>query len=593
MSLTALLYESDGTSLVRELTCSRIEVTCDRRRPIRRTCDIELAGTDEAADVRVLGRMVRVQDGSNDVFWGYIDEVIQDERPGQTTVRISCRDKAKRLALARWTDEQTYEDTTATETANLISNVTASSSLAAGGDITAQGRVYEKLTKATILGIEQTVTPTSESGDPLQGNYSVDYSAPGMTQLKSIVYIDLKAVEDVQTVTATTNGTAIIEKSSDGRTWGAFSAGVLRYLRVTTTKATGPITLGVTITTASSYPASNAIDGDRATSWRPTTSDYERWLRADLGSAQTINRIRAELGVSETDPEARYKVKVERSTDGSAWTEVVTVASAGAVMDVRLDDVSARYVRLTFLARYGPPVAVRDLRVTRVTVDTAKKVYLTDIIQDVAAGEGETKFRLASSREWVAAVTWERGRSKWECLQELCASRGWELFYDREGYLVARPVDVDPWRDLSEFPLVLEASTTWSDADIANIVLAENGDPKSPLISTKRNDDAWSSTSTVRVGNRATPVLRFPFAATQQQLDYAALVELQRRSRETYTARILHPADYHQNVVTLEAGDVILTRHGPDEAPHTYVVEAFRLTDDGKTYDVQLEVSQL
>jgi len=593
MSLTAKLYENDGSTLVRSLTCSRIEVACDRRRPIRRTCEIDLAGTDELSDLQTLGRMIRVQDGSTDVFWGYVDEVSRSDRPGQASIRVSCRDKAKRLALARWTDEKTYEDTTATETADLISNVTASSTLSAGGDITGQARVYDRQLWATVLGIEQKVTPTAESGDPLAGTYSVDYSAAGMTQLKSIVYIDLKASENVQNVTATTNGTASIEKSSDGKTWGAFAAGTLRYLRVTTTKSAGPITLGVTVLTNSSYPASNATDGDKATSWRPTTADLDRYITADLGSAQTINRIRAELGISETDPEARYKVKAERSADGTTWTEVETRASAGAVMDVRLDDVSARYVRLTCLARYGPPFAVRDLRVTRVTTDALKKVYLGDIIQDIATTEGEASFSVTSSREYVPAVTFERGTALWEALQRLAADHGWEVYYSRDGYLTARPVDVDPYKTLPEFHATLDASTTRSDADIWNQVIAENGDPKTPLTTTKTNSDAWSGTSTVNVGTRTSPVLRLPLCDTQAKLDYAALVELLRRSRQTHTARVTHTADGDSSAATLEAGDVISVVHDDSGEPMTMVVEAFRLVDDGKSYDVVMEVSSL
>lgn len=591
--LTAILLESDGATTVRTLKASRIEVQADRRRPIRRTCEIELAGTDELADLQVLGRMIRVQDGATDVFWGYIDEISRSDRPGETVIRVSCRDKAKRLALARWTDEKTYEDTTATETANLISNVTASSTLSAGGDITGQARVYDRQLWATVLGIEQKVTPTAESGDPLAGTYSVDYSVAGMTQLKSIVYIDLKATENVQAVNVTTNGTATIEKSSDGKTWGAFAAGTLRYLRVTTTKAAGPITLGVTVLTNSSYPASNARDGDKATSWRPTTADLDRYITADLGSAQTINRIRAELGISATDPEARYKVKVERSTDATTWTEVTTVTSAGAVMDVRLDDASARYVRLTCLARYGPPFAVRDLRVTRVTTDASKKVYLGDIIQDIAATEGEALFSVTPSREYVPAVTFERGTSKWEAIQRLAADHGWEVYYDRTGALVARPVDVDPYKTLPEFHATLDASTTWSDADIWNQVIAENGDPKTPLTTTKTNSDAWSGTSTVNVGTRTSPVLRLPLCDTQAKLDYAALVELLRRSRQTYTARVTHVADGASSAATLEAGDVVSVIHEGGGEPVTMVVEAFRLTDDGESYDVTLEVAAL
>lgn len=591
-SLTAKLYEEDG-SLVRTLKTKRIEVSVGRGRAIRRTASLDVAASED--DLWQIGRMVKVYKGADPLFVGYLDAEQDNNRPGAKRVRVTCRDKAKRLAAVRWGDEKTYEDTTASEGSNLIASVSASTSLSAGGEIQSQGRVYKKEHKATILGVEQDITPASESGDPLAGTYSVDYSAAGMTQLKAVVYIDLKAIEDLQSVTVTTNGAATVEKSSDGQTWGAWAAGTARYLRVTVTKSVGPITIGVVVTTASSYPASNTTDGDKATGWRPTTSDLDRWIKGNTTGAQTANRLILELGVSESDPFSRYKIKVERSSDnGSTWTEIATIASAGRLTEVVFSDVSLTDVRVTFLAR-SAPVAVRHMSLTRVTVDAGKKVYLHDIIQDIAAGEGETLFRLTSTRQYIPAVTFQRGRTKWESILQLAEDHGWEAFYDREGYLVAQPVDIDPWPgiggSLTKLSAVRDADRTKTDAEIYNEILATNGNPTNPLRSTKSNADAWNEAGTANTFKRTSPELTFPLADTQAKLDYAALVELEKRMRPTYKARVSHGAAAAP--IDLEAGDVVLTKDSKDETPHEYILESFAITDTGKDYSMSMEVQAL
>ncbi len=528
------------------------------------------------------------------VFDGYIDEVALRSTPGETSCNVTCRDKAKKLKLVRWTDDKTYEDTTATETANLLTSVTASTNLGAGGQIQSQAAVYSKKLYATVLGIEKEVTPSSESGDIIAGTYQADYSETGLTNLRLVAYLDLKIAENLQSVAATTNGTATVDMSSDGQAWSAFAAGTARYLRITVNKSAGPVTLGVTVTTATNHVPGNVLVDD-STSWRPTTADLDRTITGDAGSSQTANVLTAKLGVNELDPNARYKVKVERSADNITWTEITTVASAGRSLEVVFAPVAARYWRLTFLSKKDAPPAVRFLSVRNVTVDAAKKVYLSDIIQDIATGEGETLFRITPTRTYVKAVTFERGKDKWESIQKLAQEHGWEAFYDRDGYLVARPVDVDPWKDLPIYKSNLSFDATFSDAEIYNQILAENGDPKTPLTSTKTNDNAWSVTSTVNLGNRASPVVKAPLADTQAKLDAFALAELEKASRQTHSARLTHIADGKYPAATLEAGDVIQAEDAQSGISDTYVLESFRLEDrpDSAEYDFAAEVSEL
>jgi len=250
-------------------------------------------------------------------------------------------------------------------------------------------------------------------------------------------------------------------------------------------------------------------------------------------------------------------------------------------------------LRLRFLGRYSAPVAVRFAQVRKpVTPTTNSALY--NLIRDVAAGAGETRLDIAQTYAIAPALTWERGRDKWECLVELLADHGWDLYYDRHGYLVARPAGVDPWReDLPSYRALLSAEASWSDAEVYNTILAENGDPEAPLTATAVNDSAWSATSIVHLGPRVSPVLQAPLANTQAKLDAFALRELECASRQTAQVRLEALADGHHSAAQLEPGDVIEAVRAAGGEVRLYVVESLALAATPTEYTVQAEVSEL
>ncbi|HMN67116.1 MAG TPA: discoidin domain-containing protein [Bdellovibrionales bacterium] len=93
------------------------------------------------------------------------------------------------------------------------------------------------------------------------------------------------------------------------------------------------------------------------TTWGSSGSDEDTWIRADLGSAKPVSRIRVGgLGpescwddASEAWESSAY-IEVQVSTDGSSWTTVADntsfTYSDSMMKNIDFTEVSARYVRL-------------------------------------------------------------------------------------------------------------------------------------------------------------------------------------------------------------------------------------------------------
>jgi hypothetical protein len=107
----------------------------------------------------------------------------------------------------------------------------------------------------------------------------------------------------------------------------------------------------VVAATASSYNGpytpQMAIDGIESTSnyWGTSASlGLPQWLQLDLGSVVTINEVYTHF----YDGDARvYTYYIQTSTDGSAWTTVVSSKTGSSAVTDTFSDVSARYIRIT------------------------------------------------------------------------------------------------------------------------------------------------------------------------------------------------------------------------------------------------------
>jgi hypothetical protein len=93
------------------------------------------------------------------------------------------------------------------------------------------------------------------------------------------------------------------------------------------------------------FPASNAFDGSTATRWSSAFSDPQ-WIRVDLGSPQTINRVVLNW-------EAAYSsaYQVQTSNDGNSWNTIFSTTTGNGGIDDLAVSGSGRFVRMNGTAR--------------------------------------------------------------------------------------------------------------------------------------------------------------------------------------------------------------------------------------------------
>ncbi|MGE5550421.1 MAG: DNRLRE domain-containing protein [Bacteroidota bacterium] len=95
--------------------------------------------------------------------------------------------------------------------------------------------------------------------------------------------------------------------------------------------------------------ASHAVDGDLVTRW--SADIYPQWMQVDLGATYSVSK-------TEIAPlsERAYRYKVEVSTNGTGYTQVVDRTNntqGGAVITDTFAATNARYVKLTVTGAYG------------------------------------------------------------------------------------------------------------------------------------------------------------------------------------------------------------------------------------------------
>lgn len=132
----------------------------------------------------------------------------------------------------------------------------------------------------------------------------------------------------------------------------------------------------------STYPASNATDGNGMTSWRASDSNGAHQLQVDLGSNRNITygtQVWWEKG-SES-----YPYKIETSTDGTNWSEKVDKTQNTNTEQIQTDYFTgtARYVRLTVTGLpSGTNTGIYEFQVFGTPVDLAlNKIAFADSSQ--------------------------------------------------------------------------------------------------------------------------------------------------------------------------------------------------------------------
>lgn len=135
------------------------------------------------------------------------------------------------------------------------------------------------------------------------------------------------------------------------------------FSEITPTAFTASSNAGTTGLTASN----GMKDGDfqALASIHATNTEANAWIRADLGTAQTVNHIdvapalAASVGATADDLNG---TAVEYSLDGTKWTQAATISAsvAGATRTVAIGGVSLRYLRIRRIV--SGQVAVGDFR---------------------------------------------------------------------------------------------------------------------------------------------------------------------------------------------------------------------------------------
>lgn len=107
---------------------------------------------------------------------------------------------------------------------------------------------------------------------------------------------------------------------------------------------------------------------------------------------------------------------------------------------------------------------VKKLRLDKFpdTTTFASGLNIGTVIQTIAVNGGITKFNFASTAETLTAnITFERDTERWQAMEELAQSIGFEIFFTSFGYLTFRP-NVDP--------LTAPVSYTFSTGEEGNLV---------------------------------------------------------------------------------------------------------------------------
>ena len=562
--LTVKLYDYGGT-YIKDIPADAVTIKASKGQEIRRTASFSCS-SDYLPDLKALGRRIKIVD-DNAIQWfsGYIDSVAPSVA-ASAWLSVSCRDKSKRLKLAGFAVDTTYEDTTTTDTTLTITSATASSTLQAGDEVQRQGKMYGRKLQAKVLGITTEVDPSAETGSPVNGDYSIAYTAGGLNLLTLTFYIDLQAAIVLKSITVTTNGTAgTTQVSTDGAAFTDFASGATaRYIKITITRAAGPITVAVACAADAASSADNVLVDD-ATYWMPRPTDLSRELTLSFASG-SVNGLNIKVGAADYDRETCYKADIDLLVSGT-WERAATdqILSAG-INRIAFTAATASKLRITFKAG-TKPVAVKYCEVKYVDAS----VTIDQVIEAILTSEGESEFSLIQATTALPdgnAITFAAGEAKLKACIDLAESIGWEFCYDENDKPVLRPLSwYDQLGTILEIETMLQWSPVYTDSDLYNVVLAKYESGDASLSSVATNDSGASATSTINIGTRTSPVLVNSLANTQDKLDAWAQEQLARYSLQTISASCCFPALYAGVYIEYwDDAEILDDTHSIDEA---------------------------
>jgi YD repeat-containing protein len=153
------------------------------------------------------------------------------------------------------------------------------------------------------------------------------------------------------------------------------------FTEITPTAFTASSNAGTTGLTASNGMKDGSFQA--LASVHATNTETNAWIRADLGSAQTVNHIdvapaqAASVGANADDLNG---TAVEYSLDGTKWTQAATISASvvGATRTVAIGGVSLRYLRIRRIV--SGQVAVGDFRFYSAAVANSPLIAQPDSI---------------------------------------------------------------------------------------------------------------------------------------------------------------------------------------------------------------------
>jgi fibronectin type 3 domain-containing protein len=146
------------------------------------------------------------------------------------------------------------------------------------------------------------------------------------------------------TNTGLTNGTTYYYKVTASNSAGTSASSNEAHATPTTGGSGTLLSQGQPATASSiqssSYPASNAVDGNLNTRWSSAWSDPQ-WLQVDLGATHTINKV-----VLYWEAAYAKAFQIQTSPDGTNWTTIYsTTTGTGGTQTLNISG-TGRYVRM-------------------------------------------------------------------------------------------------------------------------------------------------------------------------------------------------------------------------------------------------------
>ena len=581
------LYEADGTTEVEQLTATEARIEVDGTRGVRRTASFTVPAS-ELAELKVYDRIIKMTDrtSSDTMFTGYYDDIVATANLEESSVKVACRDKSKALKEPGFTEDETYEDETATDTGQLISSVSATTELSSGYEIQGYADVYEQTVTVYDLGVARRVNDAVVTGDIRDGDLSITASGSNVQKVVLDVYLDLKTTEDLEQILIDHGGYAdLMEVSADTVSWATYTSGTTtcRYIHI---QITGILTFEaeVHIYAGTSYPANNVLT-DNDASWRPSLSDLTREITLNCGSAKAANVLytRWALNDAERRTLVHYEVLAQVS---SYWVSLGTWYANAGLSEAVFDEITAQYFKIRVLSTWEGRPALRYAEL--------KKVVATDtvdqVIETIATAEGETAFALIETKMRVN-VTFEAGLSIWDALQRVVSETlgNWSLYYTPDGVLTLEPVVLRTDSPRTVTALLPPFTVTYSDPDVKNEVVAIFEDRLDTLRAVATNENAASSTSIPRIGRR-TVVVKSSLADSEAKLAIFAQRVLATRGRVTVPAQATIAAD-----PDIDAWDIWQVTESKTETDGLFILTAFSIVAsyEQATYDLSARLEAI